>query len=138
MTGPAVDWSQFRDGDRVRVTFEGTLDRGRDGLDDERWLNVGRGRSFRLGPLGGVSTALTQATSADLIERPFTPPAPGKLFRHADGRLFQALSENRFMVIRWADGVPAHSTSGLPLNGTYYTWAESDPAWRDAIEVLDI
>jgi hypothetical protein len=130
MSAPAVDWSQFRDGDRVRVTFEGVwIERPMNGVG----LELARG--VIIWPDGNHAK---YATSAELIERPFTPPAAGKLFRHSDGRLFQSLSENRFMVIRWADGVPAHSTSGLPLNGTYYTWAESDLAWRDAIEVLDI
>jgi hypothetical protein len=130
-SNPPVDWTVFKDGDRVRVTFEGTLDRGRDGLDDERWLNVGRCRSFRLGPLGGVSTALTEATSAELIERPFDPPAAGKLFAY-QGDLFISDGDSGYYRIRRHDG-------SVDIDRTACHWGYASDAFRHGIVVeLDI
>lgn len=113
----SVDWSQFRDGDRVRVIFEG------DWRSDVLWYDDGC-QASRQG-------RLRHATSAELIERPFTPPAAGKLFRNGDC-LYMSWGAT-FVCIRLDDGNPY---SALVGNGE--RWSAMAPEWLASIEVLDV
>lgn len=118
-----VDWSQFRDGDRVRVAFEGVWMRGVAASVVGVALD---GSDTAMLTMGGY---LGLATSAELIERPFTPPARGKLFRSKVGVLYISLGDRGYRVVR--DRVGSPQVIEFPWNGV-------DPGWRDGIEVLDV
>lgn len=113
----SVDWSQFRDGDKVRVTFEGTWE------DD--------GIRLHLGYLGwlAVDGTLKSATSAELIERPFTPPPAGKLFVAPGDVLGMSLGTKGYRVLRTHEGDPVNLD---------FPWLGISPEWKATIEVLDI
>lgn len=121
----AVDWSQFRDGDRVRVSFEGTYRAESDDLSEQVVLDSGT-RLY----LYGASWPKHEAVSAELIERPFMPPKIGKLFKDETGALFMSVSEG-FRPLREADGDPV-------VAGAFCLWDFSSTDWRDSIEVLDV
>jgi len=119
----SVDWSQFRNEDRVRVTFEGTWEEG----DMFRFNGSATGCLYRHG-------YLTLATSAELIERPFTPPAAGKLFRPGIPTerdcLCVSLGADGFRMVRDVYGKPRAEQRD-------YQWDQETQAWRDSIEVID-
>jgi len=117
----SVDWFQFRDGDRMRVTFEGTWEEG----DMFRLNGSDTGGLYRHG-------YLTHATSAELIERPFTPPAAGKLFRNES--LWVSLGDAGFRLVRRWDGeVPGHGMG----EDRPRLWSAMAPEWLADIEVVD-
>lgn len=113
----SVDWSQFRDGDKVRVVFEGTWE------EDAIRLALGH---------MAVSGTLRFATSAELIERPFTPPSAGEFFRIREpgAMVWISLGPDGFHLVRGEDG---HARFGATR-----TWSGTSKAFRDSIEVLDI
>jgi len=115
-----VDWSRFRDKDRLRVTFEGTWDAYREGLQ----LAGPAAFTFY------VSGYLEQATSAELIERPFTPPAAGKLFRDRSADLYIS-DGSRYRCVRWQGRAATGNES------QWFPWSDSIPSWRATIEVID-
>jgi len=117
-----VDWSRFRDKDRLRVTFEGTWDAYREGLQ----LAGPAAFTFY------VSGYLEQATSAELIERPFTPPAAGTLFRNES--LWISLGDAGFRLVRrWDDEVPRPGMG----EDRPRLWSAMVPEWLADIEVID-
>ena len=120
----SVDWSQFRDGDKVRVTFEGVWE------DDGIRLALGH-----VGWLAGGGT-LKSATSAELIERPFTPPPAGTLFRPGPAServcIYVSHGPDGFCLVRNAYGRP-----GLTI-AVVAAWDSESPEWLASIEVLDI
>ena len=121
-----VDWSEFRDGDRVRVTFEGawrddTYEGGAGVQIEPCYFLRANDRD-----LGG------SATSAELIERPFTPPAAGKLFRSGKGAIYISLGDSGYRSVRGVFGQ-------IVENSPTFLWDDADPSlWRREIEVLDI
>jgi len=117
-----IDWTQFRDGDRVRVTFEGVWTQRQ--THPSAYLASDGGHNFyETGTLRG-------ATFAEVIERPFTPPAAGKLFRVKDS-VFISLGDIGFRGVRSLAGNPWTTTDG-------YAWGTEDRLWLDQIEVLDV
>jgi hypothetical protein len=121
---PPVNWDQFRDGDRIRVTFEGVWRTSDTQGGEYRYLATG-GRNMH------IRDALYPATSAELIERPFQPPAAGKLFRAGMGQLCISLGDH-FRIVRTNGG----NVPGWP--GLGYPFQKETHEWRDSIEVLDI
>jgi len=116
----SVDWSQFRDGDRVRVTFEGVWDAG----DALRFDGDGNLYLYQPG-------YLTHATSAELIERPFTPPAAGKLFRCGPADDLYISDGSRYRCVRWRGRAATDNES------QWFPWSAAIPSWRASIEVID-
>lgn len=96
-----VDWSQFRDGDRVRVVFEGEF------LDDGYIVVHHPPREMCVSP--NISR---HAASAELIERPFVAPEAGKLFRHR-GRVYVSLGSIGFRKILTCAGTPTNSPASV-------------------------
>jgi len=128
-TDVSVDWSRFRDGDRVRVTFEGVW---RSAFEGDWRSDRANGGQMWFGPNAGyVATygTLQDATSAELIERSFTPPEAGKLFRRY-GTLFVSVDKDRYRKIRDSDGRPV-------VNPEWQFWENLTAEDRDAIEVID-
>lgn len=116
----SVDWSQFKVGDRVRVTFEGTFDR-----DDDRQQPIVTGSAFEM------YGYLDFATSAELIERPFVPPAEGKLFRR-NTFVYISLGDEGFRYVRDSPNSPSIDPEAL------YRWDSTSPQWRDELQELDV
>lgn len=127
-----IDWTQFRPGDKVRITFEGTW---RGVWDDDGWgmtmfvANDGRKDDGCAASYGRGT--LMQAASAELIERPF--PAAGKLFQvlRANATLYISLGRSGYRVVRYVDGTPNTGSSGA------IPWSAMEPDWIASIEVLD-
>ena len=116
----SVDWSRFCGGDRVRVTFEGTWDEG----DALRFDGDGNLYLYLPG-------YLTLATSAELIERPFTPPAAGTLFRNES--LWISLGDAGFRLVRRWDGELPRPGMG---EDRPRPWSAMAPEWLADIEVI--
>ena len=116
----SVDWSQFRDGDRVRVTYEGVWRSTvvGDYLATEGF-NLYRGESLRI------------VTSAELIERPFTPPAAGTLFRNES--LWISLGDAGFRLVRRWDGELPRPGMG---EDRPRPWSAMASEWLADIEVV--
>jgi len=122
-----VDWSQFRNKDRVRLVFEGEWRTA-----DESATSIG---SFR--PDGArphcwlfLPGWIELAASAELIERPFTPPAAGSLFRDRVNDLYIS-DGSRYRCVRWQGRAATGSES------QWFPWSNSIPSWRATIEVVD-
>jgi hypothetical protein len=120
----SVDWSQFRDGDRIRVSFEGVW-RTSDAVAAEYCYLATGGRYM------DVRDGLYPATSAELIERPFTPPDEGKLFRDNRAVLWISLGSRGFRMLRFSHGDVAEG-------GSARSWSGMQPGWLANIEVLDV
>ena len=119
VVGVSVDWSQFRDGDRVRVTFEGTWDEG---------------DMFRFDGSGNLLHQhgyLTHATSAELIERPFTPPDEGTVFRNES--LWISMGDAGFRLVRRWDGKVPRPGMG---EDRPRPWSAMASEWLADIEVI--
>ncbi len=125
-----TDWNQLRPGDRVRITFEGTW---RDVWDDspDGWtMFVANDRSDSEATFSRA--CLTNATSAELIERPFTPPKAGTLFRQES--LWISHGDKGFRLVRLPDGaLPNHS-----MDSRIQPWSAMASEWLDDIEVLEL
>lgn len=127
----SVDWSQFRDGDRVRVVFEGTWyapDQSREDRPCFGHLAITPGDSL-------VSThgALPHATSAELIERPFVAPEAGKLFRSTlpvYGSALWISTGDGYFRVRMFNGAVADPHFAEK-------WSDAPLEFTDAIEVID-
>lgn len=116
----SVDWSEFKDGDRVRVTFEGTFKANGVELEGRRgWTTF-----YQPGYLDA-------ATSAELIERPFVPPAEGKLFRR-NTFVYISLGDEGFRYVRDSPNSPSIDPEAL------YRWDSTSPQWRDELQELDV
>jgi hypothetical protein len=123
----SVDWSQFRDGDKVRVTFEGTW-RTSVPMPEVHCLAIGNGKLHSDG-------SLRSATSAELIERPFTPPPAGTLFRPGPSErvcIYVSHGPDGFRLVRNAYGRPGLTSTVVAA------WDSESPEWLASIEVLDI
>lgn len=122
----SVDWSQFRDGDKVRVVFEGTW-RTNMPMPGVHCLDVGNGQLHSDG-------SLRSATSAELIERPFTPPPEGTLFRvngaGIESYVWISLGVDGFRIVRGSQGSARVNPD--------QRWSFVTDSFRDSIEVLDI
>ena len=124
-----VDWSQFRNKDRLRLVFEGEWRTA-----DESATITGSFRPDGARPHSWIFLPgwIELAISAELIERPFTPPAAGKLFR--DGSVDDDLyisDGTRFRCVRW------RGRAATADEDHWFSWSEAIPAWRDSIEVID-
>lgn len=109
-----IDWSQFRDNDKVRITLEGEWRDSRLYLSDRIWF--------------GLSGTLKHANSAELIKKPWTPPPAGTLFKSPGGWVYQSLGFKGFRAIR--------NSIGSPVEKSESCWPDS--RWLSDIEILDI
>jgi len=124
----SVDWSQFRNKDRVRLVFEGEWRTA-----DESATITGGFRPDGASPHCWIFLPgwIELATSADLVERPFTPPAAGTLFRNES--LWISLGDAGFRLVRrWDDELPRPGMG----EDRPRPWSAMASEWLADIEVI--
>ena len=123
----SVDWSQFRDGDKIRVSLEGTYRSDAPDMSEQIVL----GNDVRLYLYESHSAGFRDSiTSAELIERPFTPPPAGTLFRSGSGALHIAESCG-YRTVRTPTGKPVYDDK-------FHSWSGEYQEFLNSIEVIDV